>query len=185
MPVGKDQLPHIKITRAIARRFNRRYGDTFPIPETLRERAITVPGLDGTEKMGKSKGNTILLTDSPDTIRSKIAVAVTDTNRKRRQDPGNPFICNLYTLHEFVSPESLLAEIKDGCSSAGIGCLECKARLSDGVVALLGPFQERRAQLASNPNYVKEVLHEGGLRARQNSQITIAEVREKMGLQRF
>ncbi len=185
VPVGKDQLPHIYLTQDIARRFNERFGDTFPKPEALQKEAIRIPGLDGSEKMGKSEGNTIELVDTPETIRQKIAVAVTDYARKRRHDPGNPFECNLYTIHEYISPNDIVKKIREGCRTAAIGCVECKKILSEGIIKLLSPLQERRAKIAANPDLVREVLHKGGLRAREKAQKTVFEVREKMGLRQF
>lgn len=185
VPVGEDQLPHIEITRSIARRFNDRYGNTFKIPEALKEKAIRVPGLDGTDKMGKSEGNTINLDDSPEVIWEKLRVAVTDTERKRRSDPGRPYLCNLYSLHEFVSSQEVTEEVYKECLSAGIGCLECKRKLADSVIALLGPIQQRRVELSKNPDYLFQVLYEGGKKARSVIQKTVNEVREKMGLRMF
>jgi tryptophanyl-tRNA synthetase len=182
VPVGEDQLPHLEITRSLAKRFNHRYGETFPEPKALLEKAIRVPGLDGTEKMGKSEGNTIDLTDNPWIIKKKIAVAVTDPARKRRHDPGSPYECNLYALHEYVSSQEFLKKVYDGCRSADIGCVECKEELSRGIINLLTPFQEGRKKIASQTNYVIEVLRQGGLKARQSAQENIKEVREKMGL---
>ncbi|MFH1713995.1 MAG: tryptophan--tRNA ligase [Candidatus Nealsonbacteria bacterium] len=189
VPVGRDQLPHIELTQKITERFNRRYGDTFPVPKALIEKAITVPGLDGTGKMGKSEVNAIDLIDEPEVVYQKIKVAVTDTNRKRRSDSGNPFECNLYTIHEQLTSDPfhdpLVKSILEGCKTAAIGCVECKERLSARVVELLKPFQERRKELASKLDYVQQVLHEGGLKARKTAQETVAEAREKMGLQLF
>ncbi len=185
IPVGRDQEIHIRVARDIARRFNNRFGDTFPIPQTFEKESIKVPGLDGTEKMGKSEDNDILLTDSPDIIRQKIAIAVTDTSRKHLCDPGNPFICNLFAMHELVSSENTVEEIKIGCKTAKIGCLECKKMLSSSIIDLLMPFQEKRKKFATNPNLVKEVLHYGRLKAKKNAKKTLNEVREKMGLSSF
>lgn len=185
VPVGEDQLPHLEITRSIARRFNDRYGNTFKIPEALKEKAIRVPGLDGTDKMGKSEGNTINLDDSPEVIWEKLRVAVTDTERKRRSDPGRPYLCKLYNLHEFVSPQEITEEINKECLSAGIGCLECKRKLADSITILLEPIQQRRLELSKNPDYLFRILHEGGKKARSVIQKTVNEVREKMGLRMF
>lgn len=182
VPVGEDQLPHIEITRFIARRFNNLYGEVFKMPEALIEKAIRVPGLDGTDKMGKSEGNTIDLSDSADAVWEKLRIAVTDEQRERRSDPGRPYLCNLYTLHEFVSPEELVKEIDEGCRSASIGCIDCKKKLAENITALLSPLQQKRAELVVKPDYIQQVLHDGGLRARAIIQKTVAEVRTKMGL---
>lgn len=180
VPVGKDQLPHIYFARDVARRFNARYGETFPSPDILEGKAIRVPGLDGADKMGKSSGNTIDLIESAGDIRKKLAVAVTDTNRKRRQDIGNPFECNIFALHELISDPALVSQMQAGCQSAGIGCVDCKRALGNEIIKLLGPFQQRRAEI--KPDYAEEVLREGGKRARESAQRTVREVREKMGL---
>ena len=185
VPVGKDQLPHIQITRDIAERFNARYGEVFPIPQALESRPVRVPGLDGTEKMGKSSHNTIDLVDTPETISRKLAVAVTDTARKRRQDPGNPFKCNIFAIHELVSPEKTISEIKDQCRSAGIGCVECKRLLASKIIELLSPFQEKRKEIEAKPDFVREVLCEGAACARETARQTVEEAREKMGLRHF
>jgi len=184
IPVGKDQLPHIEFTRDIARRFNNRYGSTFPMPQALEGKAIKVPGLDGTGKMGKSEGeeNALYLDDPPEVITQKIATAVTDPSRKRREDKGNPFECNLYALHELISSPDVVAWAKDGCQNAGIGCLECKKQLSEGIIKLLAPIQIRRKEILARPGYVEEVLCEGAEKARINARATVQEVREKMGL---
>ena len=181
VPVGKDQIPHIDFTKDVARRFNNRYGQTFPIPNILEGKAIKVPGLDGTDKMGKSEGNTIDLIDKPEDVLRKLSVAVTDTARKRREDPGNPFICNIYSIHELVSEAQLVEYIKDSCKTAVIGCLECKKKLGNGINKLLAPFQEHRAKISDD--YAHDVLREGGKKARTNACKTIDEVRDKMGLQ--
>ncbi len=182
VPVGEDQLPHIEITRFIAKRFTNLYGEIFKMPEALMEKAIRVPGLDGTDKMGKSEGNTIDLSDSADVIWEKLRVAVTDEQRERRSDPGRPYLCNLYTLHEFVSSAELVKEIDEECRSATIGCVDCKIKLALNITALLEPLQQRRIELAKRPDYIRQVLHEGGQRARAIIQKTVIEVREKMGL---
>lgn len=185
VPVGKDQLPHIYLTQDLAKRFNERFGLTFPMPEVYEGKPIKVPGLDGTEKMGKSEGNTINLTDKPETINQKIAVAVTDTARKRRTDPGNPFICNLFAIHELISLGKTVEEIKKGCQTAEIGCIECKKILSDGIIELLKPFQVKREEITAKTGLVKEVLYEGGLKARKTAKKTLEEVRDKMGISLF
>jgi len=185
VPVGKDQLPHIFCARDIAQRFNARFGITFPLPNALEGKAVRVPGLDGTNKMGKSQDNTIELVESEESITMKLATAVTDPARKRRNDPGNPFECNIFDLHELVSPPDAIEWAKQGCKSAGIGCLECKKKLSEAIVKLLAPFQERRAEIAAKPGYAEEILHEGTKKARFNAKRVLEEVREKMGLKYF
>ncbi|MFH1030260.1 MAG: tryptophan--tRNA ligase [bacterium] len=185
VPVGEDQLVHLEITRSIAQRFNSRYGETFPLPEALSEKAIKVPGLDGSPKMGKSDENTIDLADSPDVIRKKLSVAVTDPQRQRRSDPGRPSKCNIFTLHKFVSNESLVTEIREGCKTAKIGCVDCKKRLCANISGVLESFQQRRGNLSKNLDYIRAILNKGGEQAREIVQATVTEVREKMGLRMF
>lgn len=185
VPVGEDQLPHIELAKAIARRFNERYGEVFPIPEALQERAIRVPGIDGSGKMGKSDNNTIDLMESPESISTKIKGAVTDTKRIRRNDPGHPFECNMYALHEFVSTSDAVGKIRCDCETAAIGCVDCKKSLALALTDYLSPFQERRIEIAKSPDFIKDILHEGGKKARESACVTIEEVRTRMGLQRF
>jgi len=183
VPVGEDQIPHIEMTRTIAAKFNNRYGEVFPLPEAVIEKAVKVPGLDGSGKMGKSEGNTIDLRNSPEAIRQKISVAVTDTKRQRRSDLGDPYNCRLYDIHEFVTEAGKVNEIRCDCQSAKIGCVDCKNILTESVVAYLTPFQEQRVRI--DRDYVMDVLHDGGLKARQTAQTTVSAVRGKMGLRNF
>lgn len=183
VPVGEDQIPHIEMARMIASKFNQCYGDFFPLPQALLEKAVRVPGLDGSGKMGKSDSNTIDLSDDSEVIRQKINGAVTDTERKRRTDPGNPYHCRLYEIHEFVTDPSKVEMIDGQCKSAGIGCVDCKRILTDSAISYLAPFQEERAK--TDLDYVKMVLHNGGKKARQTAQETVTAVRELMGLRVF
>ncbi len=185
VPVGKDQLVHLEITRSIAQKFNARYGEIFPIPSALEEKAIKVPGLDGSPKMGKSDGNTIDLTDCSETIQKKISVAVTDPQRQRRCDKGHPLKCNIFLLHKFISDNELIAEMKEGCKTAKIGCVDCKKHLSNNIAALLRPFQETRERLKKDQDGVNTILKKGGEQAREIIQKTVTEVRERMGLRMF
>lgn len=185
VPVGADQLPHLELAQEIAKRFNRLFGQTFPFPDAMVGEAIMVPGLDGTGKMGKSEANTINLTDSAEMIETKIKTAVTDPDRKRRRDPGNPQVCNIYKLHCLMSSNEEIKQVAQGCFEAKIGCVDCKEILIKHVEDLLLPFQERRVVLAQKPNLVSELLVEGGKKARQVISATVAEVREKMGIIRY
>lgn len=180
VPVGKDQLPHLEFTRDIARRFNNRYGQTFPICNALEGGAIKVPGLDGKEKMGKSDGNTIDLMEPAEAVFRKLSTAVTDTNRKRRQDPGDPYACNMFALHELISSPTTVEEIKAGCKTATIGCVDCKKMLGGNINKFLAPFQERYHAISDE--HARQVLIDGGERARKTARQTVDEVRDKMGL---
>lgn len=182
VPIGKDQKPHLEMAEELAKRFNRIFGLTFPIPDALEEEMVLVPGLDGSGKMGKSEGNTINLNDSPSVVEGKLRKAVTDPARIKRDDPGNPSKCNIFTLHTLVSSNEEIQDCASGCRNATIGCAECKRRLSQNINALLGPFQARREALSTNPEIVREVLEDGNKKARAIISQTVTDVREKIGL---
>lgn len=182
VPVGQDQVQHIELARRIVRAFNRRWGKCFPEPEPLLSSTPKILGLDGQAKMSKSIGNTIALGATDKTIRKSLARAVTDPKRVTREDPGNPADCNIYTLHKFFSSDEEQAWVRQGCTTAGIGCVDCKNKLGDNVIAHLQPIRERRAALAAEPDRVGEVLHAGAARAREVAHKTMADVRTKLGL---
>lgn len=182
VPVGEDQVQHIELTREIARKWNTRFGEFFPEPEALVGEVRRVLGLDGQTKMSKSLGNTVGLLESDDEIWSKIRVALTDPQRVRRQDPGNPNVCNIFSLHRHFSSEADIAWSEHGCRTAGIGCVECKRRLTDNMIAELTPIRERAAELKQNPERVKQTLAAGAERCRAIASQTMAEVRKRMGL---
>ncbi len=185
VPVGEDQIPNVELARNMARRFNDRFGTTFAMPETLKE-MIKVPGLDG-EKMGKSEADNAIDINAPiDVIRKRyLARGITDPQRMRTSDPGDPYnrCRSVYPLHELITPgEADSRTIAKECLAASIGCVECKKRLVDSIAAILEPFQERRAALTKKDDYAREVLHEGGKRARRIIAETVEKVREKMGI---
>ncbi len=183
VPVGEDQHPHVELARDLARRFNALYGETFPVPELLEGEAIRVPGLDGKGKMGKSNQNTIDLMDSPEEVLKKIGKAVTDTQRIRKNDVGNPLNCGLYTLHQLLSSDGELKEVYDGCTSAKMGCVDCKKILIKNINQLLAPIQAKRLELnEKGSEYALEVLHEGGKKAKKRIATTVENVKEKMGV---
>jgi tryptophanyl-tRNA synthetase len=170
VPVGEDQLPHLELTREIVRRFNTIYGPTFPEPQAKMTTAPLIVGLDGVNKMSKSLNNDIELAATPKDTLKKIKGAFTDPNRKRREDPGDPKICNIWKLHHFFNPgevETIAAE----CVAAKRGCVDCKVQLADAVNEALKPFRERREQLASDMNYVVNVYNDGADRARANAKL--------------
>jgi tryptophanyl-tRNA synthetase len=181
VPVGEDQLPHMELTREIARRFNNIYGPTFPEPEAMLTRTAKCPGLDG-RKMSKSYGNGIYLSDPPDVVRVKIREMFTDTARMRRSDPGNPAVCNLFPYHELLSLGEEQEEIRQGCVTAGIGCVDCKRILLGHLEEFLAPLQERRRELEARRDAVNEIIEAGCRKARSFAQGTMEEVRRKMGL---
>ncbi|MGJ3524183.1 tryptophan--tRNA ligase [Nitratidesulfovibrio sp. D1] len=165
VPVGQDQLPHLELTREIARRFNFLYGEYFPEPEARLTPAAKCPGLDG-RKMSKSYGNAIYLRDTMEEIAPKVRGMFTDTNRLRKSDPGNPDVCNLFPYHELMATPEQQAEIRQGCTSASLGCVDCKKIFLENLGAFLGPLHERRAALLANPKGIQDILEAGDARAR-------------------
>jgi tryptophanyl-tRNA synthetase len=185
VPVGQDQVVHVELTREVARRFNNIYPGAdaarpvLPEPQVLLTPSPKLPGTDG-RKMSKSYGNTILLTDPEVEIRKKLKTMVTDPARIRRSDPGNPDICPVFDLHRIFSSAETQQKAAEGCRTAGIGCIECKGWLADGVVAELAPLQERRRQYESNPQQAWEILDAGSARARIRAEETMRQVRDAM-----
>ena len=180
VPVGQDQVPHLELSREICRRFNHLYGDFFPEPEALLTPQAKCPGLDG-RKMSKSYNNSIQLREGMDTITPKIKGMLTDKARLRRTDPGNPDDCNLYPYHDLLTDEATRAEIRQGCTTASLGCVDCKAILLKNLGTFLAPLQERRAALDANPRRVTEVLQAGNEAARVEARKTLEGVRCKIG----
>jgi tryptophanyl-tRNA synthetase len=181
VPVGEDQLPHIELAREIVRRFNNLYGETFPEPQSKLTEYPLIKGLDGKQKMSKSLDNHIELAISPEETHNRVRRAFTDPQRVKKEDPGNPLICNVYSLHKYFNPDKL-KDIYFKCTSATLGCVEDKVILSSGINTMLEEFREKRKELANSPNYVSEVLMDGAARARLIAQETLYEVRERMGI---
>jgi tryptophanyl-tRNA synthetase len=179
VPVGEDQAPHIELTREVVRRFNNFYGPVFPEPQTLLTPTPRMPGTDG-RKMSKSYNNAIYLKDLPDVVRAKLKPMVTDPARVRRSDPGTPEVCPVFDLHKAFSPPASQEWAAAGCRSAGIGCLDCKARLADHLLERLAGIHARRAELASRPDTVRDMLREGACRARAVAAATMDDVRAAM-----
>jgi len=178
VPVGEDQLPHVEITRELVRKFNRLYGEVFPEPEGLLTKFARFPGLDG-RRMSKSLGNTIELADTPAEINRKIMTAFTDPERRRRSDPGRPEVCLIYTYWKKFAPERA-PEIYEGCTTAKLGCVDCKRMAGEAIAAYLAPLREKRAALESTPDAVDAIIREGDERARRAAHDTMTQVREKM-----
>jgi tryptophanyl-tRNA synthetase len=181
VPVGQDQLPHLELTREIARRFNHLYGAFFPEPAARLTHAPKCPGLDG-RKMSKSYGNAISLNDNDDDIAPKIRGMFTDKNRLRKSDPGNPDICNLFPYHLLLSDENRQAEIRRGCTSGTFGCVDCKRVFMERLVNFLEPLRVRRAVLEADPDMIRDVVRAGNAKARAFAETTMAEVCRRMGL---
>jgi tryptophanyl-tRNA synthetase len=182
VPVGEDQLPHLELTREIARRFNGTYGTVFPEPKEILGNVPEILGLDGVHKMSKSLDNCIYLDEEPASIEKKLATAVTDTNRKRRSDPGNPDVCNIYSIHKAFSTVEELGRIDKECRAAAIGCLDCKTVAARHIIEILKPIREKQQELWRNPDKVKDILREGSSRAQVIARRTLAEVLKVMGL---
>jgi tryptophanyl-tRNA synthetase len=182
VPVGEDQVQHLEMTREIARRFNARFGDTFVEPRTLLGEATRIKGLDGGAKMSKSLNNYVALMEEEDELWNKLKTAVTDPARKKRSDPGNPFICNIYTLHTYFSFAQEVKYVEEGCKSAGIGCIDCKRILLKNVNNAIAPLRERKKELDRKPEYVNDVLEEGRSFCSKIARETMREVREKIGV---
>ena len=181
VPVGVDQVPHVELTREIARRFNHLYGEVLPEPQALLSPTPRVPGTDG-RKMSKSYGNAIYLDEEPDSIEKRLGKMATDPARVRRTDPGDPEICPAFNLHKVYCTPEEIDTVTVGCKTAGIGCLDCKKIMIKHVLADLAPHRERRAAIAARPGYARDVLEAGTARARIVAQRTMAEVRDAMGL---
>ncbi len=182
VPVGEDQVPHVEMSREIARRFNAQYGTVFPEPQPKLTSFARLPGLDGMErKMSKSAGNTILLSDPPEEIRKKLRSAVTDARKVRRNDPGRPEICLVFMYHSRFNPDGV-PDIEEGCRSGALGCVECKGKIAEKIAETLAPIRERRAHYESHSSEVQQVLADGEARARRRAQQTMADVHEAMNL---
>jgi len=186
VPVGEDQVQHVEFTREVARHFNTRYGQTFPECQALLTSTPRVLGLDGDAKMSKSKGNTIGILETPEQIWAKVGPAKTDPARVRRTDPGTPEKCTIWSYHLLVTPEDQKKEIHDGCTTAGIGCIDCKKRFQANLMKILDPIRERYEELAgSRKQEVADRLESNGAQCRAVAAATMLEVKEKMGLKKI
>jgi len=181
VPVGEDQVPHVEIAREIARRFNNQYGVVFPEPEPLLTTFPRLPGLDGNAKMSKSLNNTILLSDSPEEIKLKIRKAVTDPNKVRKGDPGNPDICLIYSYHKKFNSEET-NEIYQNCKTGSLGCADCKAKCTNKISEFFLPLREKRAYYESHSREVLDILSNGETLAKLVAEKTMNEVHQKMNL---
>ena len=177
VPVGHDQLPHLEITREIARRFNHIYGPVFPEPEALLTETPKLLGLDG-RKMSKSYGNAIFLSESAEVTRKKVLSMVTDVERPRRSDPGEPDRCVAYSLNQLYLRDEQKAEIAVACRGAQIGCVDCKKIQAEALVTTLAPFRAKREELAARPEVAAEVLAAGSIKASVEAGKTMQEVRQ-------
>jgi tryptophanyl-tRNA synthetase len=183
VPVGIDQAPHIEFAREVVRSFNHRYGTQVLIePEMKSTEVPKVLGTDGTRKMSKSLDNQIELASTPEQTLKRVMTMVTDPQRVRREDPGNPDVCNVFSLHKIFTSAEEVEMVNTECRRAGIGCVDCKQLFAKNLNAHLEPFRERRRELESKPDHVWDVLRDGAQRAREIAAQTIQEVRDAVGL---
>ncbi len=181
VPVGEDQVPHVEITREIARKFNNQYGVVFPEPEPLLTNFARLVGLDGKAKMSKSLDNTILLSDSPEEVKQKLRKAVTDPQKLRKNDPGRPEVCLIFSYHKKFN-EGETPEIDRDCRSGALGCVDCKLKLAAKLNDFLAPVLEKRKQLENDLDSVKDIIAEGEKRALATAENTMNEVHTAMKL---
>ena len=177
VPVGEDQAPHVELTREIARRFNHLYTEVFPVPDVLLTPTSKLLGIDR-RKMSKSYGNAIFLTDTDQEIDAKVSQMITDPQRARKTDPGDPAICNVFTFHEIYSQAEDVETIRNECPKAGIGCVECKRLMAAGLKRGLEPIRAKRRELESDIGQVKEIMEEGNKKSRAIARNTMEAVRE-------
>ena len=179
VPIGQDQIPHLELTREIARRFNYLYGYTFPEPQALLTETPKIPGIDG-RKMSKSYNNAIYLKDSPEDIKNKVSKMFTDPKRIYRKDPGHPQTCPVFLYHKIFN-ENRVGEIENGCKNAIIGCTDCKKELGEKIVLYLSDIKKKREEMEKNKKGLWEILKKGSERAREVAKKTVIEVKEKVG----
>jgi tryptophanyl-tRNA synthetase len=179
VPVGEDQAPHVELTREIARRFNHVYGELFPVPDLLLAPTSKLLGLDR-RKMSKSYGNAIFLSDDEKTVQTKVSQMVTDPQRARKSDPGDPSVCNVFSFHEFYTDAGTVRQIEEDCRKAEIGCVACKKRMAENLNRALEPIREKRRALEADPDTVRDVMARGTDKAREIARSTMEEVREKV-----
>ena len=182
VPVGEDQQQHLELSREIARKFNARFGETFAEAKTMFTSTPRIRGLDGQAKMSKSLDNTIAMDLEPDALRKKLAGAFTDPNRLRKSDPGDPGICNVFSIHKFFTEQPQVDDIDRQCRAAEIGCVQCKRQLADNMIAHFTPIRQRWAELRQDPGQVRAALDRGRDRCQEIASQTMDEVHRKLGL---
>lgn len=182
VPVGEDQLPHLEITREIARRFNSLYGEVFPVPEPLLTEFARLPGLD-TRRMSKSLGNAILISDAPETIAKKVIASITDPEKIHMGDAGHPDVCTVFFYHRRFNAAAV-EDIRATCAAGTRGCVSCKKEAGAAIAAFFAPVRAERARLESDMAGLARILEGGADRAREAARATMAEVRKRMGFGR-
>lgn len=183
VPVGVDQAPHLEFARETVRSFNYRYNTSVLLePQAVHTEVPKVIGIDGKDKMSKSLDNHIELAATPEETQKRVMQMVTDPQRLRRDDPGDPDVCNVYSLHKIFSPKDEVEMINEECRRAGIGCVDCKKRFASNLNKHLEPFRAKRAEISQNPDNVWDILYDGADRARGIAEGVMEEVREAIGL---
>lgn len=182
VPVGEDQVQHVELCREIARKFNARYGETFPESQVILSSAPKILGLDGQAKMSKSMNNTIGLLEPSEAVWEKLRTAATCEHRQRRSDPGHPEHCNIFTMHQAFSKPDQIAFVDHNCRTAGFGCIDCKKILFENMMKELEPIQKRVKEMNDKPQYIADVLRAGGLRCKSIAEQVMDEVRGKIGI---
>jgi tryptophanyl-tRNA synthetase len=180
--VGEDQTQHLEFAREVCRGFNGRFGRTFPEPEPKYSRVTRLMGLEGKNKMSKSLDNYIPVLAEPDEIKAMLKTAAPDPARVRLSDPGTPEVCNIHTMHMGFSSAEDIAWCEEGCSSAGIGCVECKMRLAENMNRELAPVRQKYREYENDPHYVDDIIRTGAEECSRRAQKTMEEVRRKTGL---
>ena len=181
VPVGEDQAPHVEMTREIARRFNHLYREVFPVPDTLLAPTSKLLGIDR-RKMSKSYDNAIFLSDSKEAIEAKVSQMITDPQRARKSDPGDPGICNVFSFHEIYTPQDVVQAIDKDCRGAAIGCVECKRIMAGNLTTALAPIRQRREELLADLESVRDIVALGNAKAQAIARETMIEVREAVGI---
>jgi len=182
VPVGEDQEPHLELTREIARRFNFLYGPVLPEPVAIHTETKVLPGIDG-RKMSKSYGNLIEMSASPDTIKEKVKMMITDPQRIRKDDPGHPDVCNVFAFYKaFDEEKTIFNDVRELCEKGTIGCVQCKNNLAELMIDKTEHIREKRSQLEKDPTVIDDILAEGAINARKVAEQTLEEVRKAMKL---
>ena len=182
VPVGEDQVQHVELSREIARKFNGRFGDTFPEPKALLSNAPKILGTDGKLKMSKSMNNAIGLLELPEAIWEKLRTAATCEHRQRRSDPGHPEHCNIFTMHQAFSKPDQISFVDHQCRTAGFGCIDCKKILFENMMEEISPIQARVKEINETPGYIEDVLKSGAIRCNTIVKGVMDEVRTKIGV---
>ena len=183
VPVGVDQAPHLEFTRELVRSFNYHFKTQALIePQMKATQVPKVLGIDGVNKMGKSLNNHIELASTPEETQQRIMQMVTDPQRVRRSDPGNPDVCNVYSMHKIFSSQEEVEMVNRECRTAGIGCVDCKKLYAKNLNTHLAPFRERRAEIDQKPGQVWDILADGAKRAGKIAEATMVDVRQAIGL---